>query len=131
MTYLRRAPHKQRGDQAENLALEFLLARGLTLIKRNHLCRMGEVDLIMQDSAVTVFVEVRLRSNGNTVGALTSSNNWASAAESIDARKQLRIMTAARHYLIGRPGAPCRFDCVLLSRLDAAAIEWMRDAFSA
>ena len=130
MTYLRRAPHKQRGDQAENLALEFLLARGLTLIKRNHLCRMGEVDLIMQDGAVTVFVEVRLRSSGNKTGGTTSPDNWASAAESIDARKQLRIMTAARHFLIGRPDPPCRFDCVLLSRLDAAAIEWMRDAFS-
>ena len=131
MTYLRRAPHKQRGDQAENLALEFLLARGLTLIKRNHLCRMGEVDLIMQDGAVTVFVEVRLRSSGNTPGATASADNWVSAAESIDARKQRRIMTAARHYLIGRPDAPCRFDCVLLSRLDADALDWMRDAFSA
>lgn len=131
MTYLRRAPHKQRGDQAENLALEFLLARGLTLIKRNHLCRMGEVDLIMQDGAVTVFVEVRLRSAAGMAGAAAGPNNWASAAESIDARKQRRIMTAARHYLIGRPDAPCRFDCVLLSRLDAGAIEWMRDAFSA
>lgn len=131
MTYLRRAPHKHRGDQAENLALEFLLARGLTLIKRNHLCRMGEVDLIMQDGAVIVFVEVRLRSSGNSAGATTAADSWASAAESIDARKQRRIMTAARHYLIGRPDAPCRFDCVLLSRLDTNAIEWMRDAFSA
>lgn len=122
MSYLRRAQtNKPRGDQAENLALEFLQERGLTLVKRNHRCRMGEVDLIMQDGAVTVFVEVRLRSSGA----------FASAGESVDMRKQRRIITAAQHYLIGRPDAPCRFDCVLFARLDANAVEWVRDAFSA
>ena len=122
MTYLRRAQNnKPRGDHAEKLALEFLLGRGLTLIARNHRCRMGEVDLIMQDGAVTVFVEVRLR----------TASAFAGAAESVDARKQQRIMAAARHYLMGKPETPCRFDCILLSRLDAAAIEWVKDAFSA
>ena len=122
MTYLRRAQNnKPRGDQAEGMALEYLLARGLTLVKRNHRCRMGEVDLIMQDGSVTVFVEVRLRSTGA----------FATAGESIDTHKQRRVITAARHFLIGRPEAPCRFDCVLLTRLDAATIEWVRDAFSA
>ena len=122
MSYLRRVQNnKPRGDQAEQFALEFLQEHGLTLVKRNHRCRMGEVDLIMQDGGVTVFVEVRLRSSAALV----------SAGESVDTRKQRRIITAARHYLIGRPDAPCRFDCVLLARLDAGAIEWVRDAFSA
>jgi putative endonuclease len=122
MSYLRRAQNnKPRGDQAENLALEFLQERGLTLVKRNHRCRMGEVDLIMQDGGVTVFVEVRLR----------TSSAFVAAGESVDARKQRRIIAAAQHYLIGHPDAPCRFDCVLFARLDAAAVEWVKDAFSA
>ena len=122
MSYLRRAQNnKPRGDQAEQLALVHLQERGLTLVKRNHRCRMGEVDLIMHEAGVTVFVEVRLR----------SSSAFASAGESVDSRKQRRIITAAQHYLSGRPDAPCRFDCVLFGRLDAGAIEWVRDAFSA
>ena len=121
MSYLRRAQNnKPRGDQAEQLALVHLQERGLTLVKRNHRCRMGEVDLIMHDGVVTVFVEVRLRGAGA----------FATAGESIDVHKQRRVITAARHYLIGKPDAPCRFDCVLLSRLDDSAIEWVQDAFS-
>jgi putative endonuclease len=110
-----------QGAQAEALAASFLQARGLKLITRNYRCRAGEVDLIMQDGQVTVFVEVRLRSN----------RAWVSAAESIDARKQRRIIIAARHYLARHGESQCRFDCVLLAALDAQQIEWLRDAFSA
>lgn len=109
-----------RGAAAEELALELLQRNGLTLLARNYRCRMGEVDLIMRDGDAIVFVEVRLR----------GATAFADAAASIDARKQRRIVAAARHWLMGRPDTPCRFDCVLLSRLDAGAAEWLRDAFS-
>lgn len=111
---------KERGDAAEQLALEHLERHGLTLLARNYRCRMGEVDLIMRDGASLVFVEVRLRGKGA----------FASAAESIDARKQRRIVAAAMHYLMRRPEAPCRFDCVLMSTLDAASVEWVKAAFT-
>ena len=111
---------KERGDAAEQLALEHLERHGLTLLARNYRCRMGEVDLIMRDGASLVFVEVRLRGKGA----------FASAAESIDARKQRRIVAAAMHYLMRQPEAPCRFDCVLMPSLDAASVEWLKAAFS-
>ena len=111
---------KDRGDAAEQLALEHLERHGLTLLARNYRCRMGEVDLIMRDGASLVFVEVRLRGKGA----------FASAAESIDARKQRRIVAAAMHYLMRQPEAPCRFDCVLMPSLDAASVEWLKAAFS-
>ncbi len=111
---------KARGDAAEQLALEYLQHHGLVLLARNYRCRMGEVDLIMRDGATLVFVEVRLRGKGA----------FASAAESIDARKQRRIVAAAMHYLMRQREAPCRFDCVLLSTLDAAAVDWVKAAFT-
>ena len=120
MSYLRREPHKQRGTAAEQLALDHLLGQGLTLVARNYRCRMGEIDLVMHDADTTVFVEVRLRGR----------STYANAAESIDARKQGRIIAAAHHYLMGKPDRPCRFDCVLLSHLDAGGIEWLRAAFT-
>lgn len=107
------------GQQAETLAQEFLQRRGLKLVTKNYRCRQGEVDLIMDDHATRVFVEVRLRRNPAFGGA----------AESITRGKQQRVIHAAQHYLQGlRRQPPCRFDAVLL---DGSKIEWIKDAFSA
>ncbi len=116
-----REPKAVKGAAAEAAAAGFLAARGLTLVCANYRCRRGEIDLVLRDGATTVFVEVRLRTHPAFGGA----------AESIDARKQARIIAAARHYLAGKPEVPCRFDVVLLDRLDPPSMRWIRDAFSA
>ena len=109
------------GGAAEAAAAQFLARQGLTLTCSNYRCRMGEIDLVLQDGPTIVFVEVRLRTNPAFGGA----------AESIGPRKRARIIAAARHYLAGKPDLPCRFDVVLLDRLRPPQIEWIRDAFSA
>jgi len=110
------------GRAAEALAARFLEARGLAIVARNYRCRRGEIDIVARDGTTLVFVEVRLRSDARHGGA----------ADSIDAHKRARVLAAARHYLARAPDAdaPCRCDVVLLDRLDAARIEWIRDAFS-
>jgi len=109
------------GKRAEDLAARFLEQRGLAILARNFRCRGGEIDLVCRDGKSLVFVEVRLRRNAH----------YGGAAASITARKQKRIILAARHYLAACAGADadCRFDCILLDG-DANAIEWERDAFS-
>lgn len=108
------------GRRAEALAAAYLARQGLTLIEANYRCRRGEIDLVLREGDTVVFAEVRLRA-GSAFGG---------AAESIDPRKRARIVAAARHYLAGRPEPRCRFDVVLLERLDPPRIEWIRDAFS-
>ena len=51
----------QRGNDAENRALEFLETQGLRLVTRNFLCKVGEIDLIVRDQTTVIFVEVRYR----------------------------------------------------------------------
>ena len=51
------------GRDKECLAADFLTRHGLRLIARNHRCRFGEIDLIMGDNGVLVFVEVRYRAS--------------------------------------------------------------------
>lgn len=109
------------GARAEALAADFLAARGLSVLTRNYRVRGGEIDLVCADHGTVVFVEVRLRRRGDFGGA----------AASVTAAKRRRLILAARHYLARRPETPCRFDCVLLSGLDAAAVDWVRDAFAA
>lgn len=121
---------KARGDAAEALALRYLLAQGLRLVRRNVRTPGrggGELDLIMAEPDGTlVFVEVRQRSRADHGGA-AASVSWP---------KRRRIIAAARHFLL-RLGRlpPCRFDVVVIDgELDGAApprIEWLRAAFDA
>ena len=125
------------GAQAELFALEYLRHRGMILIKQNYHSRFGEIDLIMRDKGILVFIEVRLR----------NSNVFGGAAASIDARKQRKLVCTAQHYLsklVHIP--PCRFDALLLMSSTIASklgskgtqisfidtdVEWIKNAFSA
>lgn len=115
----------QQGQKAEALAEEFLQSQGLRPRQRNYRCKTGEIDLIMTQDETLVFVEVRLRAN-----AL-----FASAAESVDARKQHKLLRAAQHYLLQHrltDKVQCRFDVIAFDRgLDPAGITWLPNAFGA
>ncbi len=50
---------KAIGDDGEQLALSYPQNNGLKLITRNLRQRSGEIDLIMQDAKVLVFIEIR------------------------------------------------------------------------
>jgi putative endonuclease len=109
----------QLGQEAEKLAAEFLQRQGLKLVTRNYRCRMGEIDLVMDDRGTLVFVEVRLR----------KSDHFGGAGASITAHKQSKLIRAAQHYLQQQSTQPpCRFDALLL---DGGKMEWIKDAFSA
>ena len=45
------------GRAAEDYALATLQKAGLRLLERNFRCRFGEIDLIMREGSVLVFVE--------------------------------------------------------------------------
>jgi putative endonuclease len=116
---------RQSGENAERVAETYLVDQGLILVARNYRCRFGEIDLVMQERDVTVFVEVRLRRTRN-------GNDFGGPAASITAAKQARIIAAAQHYLAGMKRLPlCRFDAVLLNGLKAGDVEWLPNAFEA
>lgn len=112
------------GKSAEDTALAFLRDRGLELVCRNFRCRLGEIDLVMRDAGCLVFVEVRFRKSGR----------FASAAASVDHRKQRRLAMAAAMFLGLHPAygsGSVRFDVLAIdgpSQSDSK-IQWLRDAF--
>ena len=109
------------GKRAEDLCAELMRGAGLEILERNWRSRQGEIDLIARDGATLVFAEVRLRRDARFGGA----------AESVTAAKRARLVAAARLYLAGHPEVDCRFDVLLLDRLDASRVQWLRDAFGA
>lgn len=116
---------RQQGRNWERVAESMLCRRGLRILTRNYLCRSGEIDLVMLDGPVLVFVEVRYR----------HSDRYGSGADSVTWSKQCRIVSAARQFLGRHPKYgqhPARFDVVSIGRgASGVEINWIRSAFDA
>ncbi|KGM53226.1 hypothetical protein N799_12005 [Lysobacter arseniciresistens ZS79] len=114
---------RQRGAAVEAAARAHLVEAGLRPIAANANYRLGELDLVMLDGEVLVFVEVRFRRD----------DRFGGGAVSVDWRKQAKLVRAAQLFLMRHrryADAPCRFDVVdACGDPDAPEINWIRDAF--
>lgn len=110
---------REQGMLAEQLALKHLKQHGLKLVTQNYHSRGGEIDLIMVDQGVMVFVEVRYR----------KSSAFGSPIESVTRQKQNRIIHTAQHYIQQHPQSQMnyRFDIVGISQ--SKEITWIKNAF--
>ena len=112
------------GKQAEQQAREFLETKGLRYLQANYHCSHGEIDLIMQDGHMLVFIEVRSR----------HPSTYGNVLETITPRKQQKIMKTALYFLkenrlLKKPYY--RFDVVGIEyktgRID---VHWIKNAFT-
>jgi putative endonuclease len=110
-----RTPQQRQGRLGEDRALAHLEAHGLTLVARNFLCKAGEIDLVMHEGPMLVFVEVRRR----------ASRRFGGAVYSVTPAKQQRLLRAAQFYLLRHPiPPPCRFDLVAI---DEDKLSWIQN----
>ena len=112
------------GQEVEKLASAYLSQHHLTIIEFNFSCKCGEIDLIMQEKDTIVFVEVRYR----------RSNAYGSSIETVDRRKQQKLLKTAEFYLQKKyQHSPCRFD-VIGAHIDYESgklrFDWVKYAFS-
>ena len=116
----------ERGTASEQLAADYLQARGLVVLARNVRCRAGELDLVCLDGVVLAIVEVRQRARIDFGGA-PASVTW---------RKQ-RKMIRATQFFLQRQAAwrrhVMRFDVLAVEGVPDGAhrIVWIKDAFRA
>lgn len=119
-----KAAHLQAGENAEQAACDFLLAKQFKLIERNVRYPFGEIDLLMQDGKELVFVEVRFRRN----------QQFGGGVESVTLSKQKKMENAAQAWLSSHrqwANAGCRFDVVAIDwHQDAFRIDWIKAAFN-
>ncbi len=106
------------GNEAEQKALSFLEAKGLSLVEKNFSCRLGEIDLIMKDETCLIFVEVRKRTNPL----------YGSGAETVTPAKQRKIIKTAQFFLLNHAigDYDCRFDVISINE----DVDWIKHAFT-
>src|SRR6185312_9212809 len=107
---------RAHGARYEAVALAHLERAGLAIVARNFTCRYGEIDLVMRERDVVVFVEVRYR----------SASRFGDGVDSVGAAKRAKLVRAASAFLAEHPrlaGAACRFD-VLAIGAGEASIDW-------
>ncbi len=122
-----KAAHLKQGEDAEAACSRYLKSQGLKLVNKNFSCRFGEIDIIMLDNKVLVFVEVRFRKN----------NNFGGALESITPAKQQKLRRTAELYLQQNSQYEnARFDVVSMSKNTQTGpgrqqytFDWICDAF--
>jgi putative endonuclease len=92
---------------SESVARTHVERLGYQVLAQNHTLRGGEIDLIAQDGATLVFIEVKQR----------TTSRYGTPAEAITARKLERLRRAALHYMVTRyrrDDLPLRFDAILV-----------------
>lgn len=119
-----KARNLSQGAAAEAAARHFLESQGFRLVQANFRCRRGEIDLVMQNAAVLVFAEVRMRNHADFGGAVAS----------VTLAKQKKIIASAQAFLQHHPEfarCNCRFD-VLAMQAGAQGweVEWLPAAFT-
>jgi putative endonuclease len=80
------------GMLGESLAVRHLQGLGYVVLERNYRCRDGEVDIVARDGERLAFVEVRAR----------RTQTYGTPEESVTLRKQERLASVARSYLLER-----------------------------
>ena len=122
------SPTHQIGAAAEQLAAQYVQAKGWQVVAENFHCRLGEIDLIIRPNTteqLVVFVEVRSRKRGS----------FGDAMASVTAAKQRKLCKTAAYFLQVHPEFStfdCRFD-VIAVQLDKSPVqfEWIEAAFMA
>ena len=119
---IKRSKKQAVGDTFEDLACRYLEQAGLTVLARQLTCPRGEIDVVLRERDLLVFVEVRAR----------NQSSYGGAAASVTSHKQTKLVRAAKWHLASLTQqffAGCEPSC----RIDVIAFEqghmqWLQDA---
>ncbi|UBM62532.1 YraN family protein [Candidatus Sulfidibacterium hydrothermale] len=117
------ARHNELGKQGEQWALQFLKAKGYTILETNWRHEKEEVDIIARDKDELVIVEVKTR----------STDAFGDPEEAVTPQKARRLIEAAGAYVEQHQlDMDIRFDVIaILFKNGKKVIHHIEDAFYA
>ena len=109
--------NKSKGKLGEVRAEQLLEEKGCEILARNVVSPGAEIDLVVRDGNVIVFVEVKVR-----------SGSFTSGREAVTISKQRRICKGALHYMMknGLMNRQARFDVL---EIQGERVTYIRNAF--
>ena len=117
--------NKGYGKIGEKITAEYLKKQGCIITKMNYRTRHGEIDIVAEYKSFLVFVEVKTR----------EENSFISGEEAITPQKQMRIKSAAKHFLSSvDTDYRVRFDAAIVTVKNndgkqAFALRYIKNAF--
>ncbi len=100
------ATHNELGKKGEDLALEYLVSKGYTILHQNWRYKQYELDIVAKKDGRLHFVEVKTR----------STNQYGYPEDSVTKKKFRFLQKAADQYLQQHPGYQwIRYDILSIS----------------
>lgn len=115
------AAHNELGKLGEDLAIEFLLQKGYTIVARNFIYQKAEVDIIARIDNILAIIEVKTR----------STPDFGNPQEFLKARQIQRLIKAVDHFVTAHDmDVEVRFDIVAIIRNQLGTrLDHIEDAF--
>jgi len=115
------AQHNLLGKKGEQLAVDFLLKKGYTILERNYRFDKAEVDILAQFKDTLAVVEVKTRSTAD----------FGNPQDFVTNKQIQRLVKAVDHYiLVNALNLDVRFDIIAVIKSGKSFdIEHLEDAF--
>ncbi len=111
------------GNNAENLAVEYLQKEGYEILDRNYYSSHSEIDIVAKNQLYIVFFEVKMR----------SSTQFGQPFEQVTEAKVEHVFNAAEAWVIEHKleNSPMRFDVIgiLIRKGEKPIINHIPDAY--
>ena len=105
---------KTRGKRGEDEAVDFLQKKGYRILERNFRFEHGEIDIVAEDDATLVFVEVKAR----------RTKSFGEPEEAVTEFKRKQVRKVAGGYLFEHSieSRECRFDVIAIDHGEGRSI---------
>ena len=115
------AKHNELGKKGEQLAIDFLIKKGYTIMKRNYRFQKAEVDIIAQLKDTLAIVEVKTR----------STVDFGNPQDFVKPKQIQRLVKAVDEYVtVNKLDVEVRFDIIaIVKQSKGFNIEHLEDAF--
>lgn len=115
------ADHNELGKKGEQLAINFLVKKGYTILDKNWRYQKAEIDIIAQKKDTLAVVEVKTR----------SSIDFGNPQDFVNPKKIKLLVSAIDEYIISKDlDVNVRFDIIAIFREgNNFTIEHLEDAF--
>jgi putative endonuclease len=115
------AQHNQLGKKGEQLAVDFLLKNGYTIVERNYRFQKAEVDIIAKKEDILAVIEVKTR----------STIDFGNPQDFVKPKQIQRLVTAVDEYVtVNDLNVEVRFDIIAIVKEGKGFnIEHLENAF--